>query len=72
MAMYTQVVNKSLVPCDIASGSTRLFGESAHENVDRAGVDTEVIGDITAVRSESGVGLADEKIELPQNGQLLA
>ena len=70
MAMYAQAVDKSLVPCDIASSSTKRLGESAHENVDRAGVDTEVISDTTAVRSKSsnGVGLVDEKIELSQNG----
>ena len=74
MTMYAQPVDKSLVACDITSSSTKRLGESSHENVDRPGVDTEVVSNTTSVRSESsdGVRFVDEKIELPKKGQLLA
>ena len=74
MTMYAQAVDKSLVACDITSSRTKRLGESPHENVDRPGVDTEVVSNTTAVRTEGsdGVRFVDEKIKLPQNGQLVA
>jgi hypothetical protein len=60
------VVNQTLLAGNVATRGTERLGECSHQDVDRSGVDTEVLGDTASVRSQStdGVSLIDEEVEL--------
>jgi len=66
MAPNTNEVDQAPFSCDVATCGTERLGERSHQDIDRSGVDTVVLGDTTSVRPQSsdGVGLVDKEVEL--------
>jgi hypothetical protein len=66
VAPNANVVDQTFPARNVATRSAEGLGECSHQDVDRPGVNTEVIGDTASVRSQGtdGVSLIDEEIEL--------
>jgi hypothetical protein len=66
MTADSQRIDEVFRPCDIAACCSERFGKGAHENVDGAGRNIEVIADTASVRSNRSnrVSFVDEKEEL--------
>lgn len=66
MSAEAKAVYEGFVACDVSACGTERLCECAHENVDRARRDTEVVCHTPAVRAEGtdGVGLVNEEVEL--------
>lgn len=58
MASHTETVDDRFGAGDVPSGGTEGFCESSHENVDFGGVDTEVVGNATAVWAKCTDGMS--------------
>ena len=64
--MDAKGVNEVFITRNVASGGAERLSERAHEDVDAARVDAEVVRNATAMRSEGTdrVGFVDEEVEL--------